>query len=236
MLQRLSPACAALLLLGACAVFPRFKPVSDVDMGRLAPGQLGPLQRARLQAAAAEDDVARAELRLQDAALMAELAAAGRTATWAELQLARALQHVAASSSDPAEAARAGELRVLAVLHDRSTQAHAAYARRLIEARRTQLDAARELVQVREAEIERARLLALSLANLPEASAYDPAPFDARVAAARRRYRRALDGAARAGREADGVQGACEALDAQYLARLGADRARRVPAGAVADR
>src|SRR5512142_1120991 len=73
--------------------------------------------------------VVRAELRLQDAALMAELAAAGRTAIRAELQLARVHQHAAASSNDPAEAARAGELWVRAVLHDRSTQAHAAYAR-----------------------------------------------------------------------------------------------------------
>lgn len=240
MLHRLSPPIAALLLLGACAVFPRFKPVSEMDMGRLAPGQLGPLQRARLQAASAEDEVARATLRLQDAALMVELGAAGRTATRGELQLARARQRAAASTNDPAELARAGELWVLAVLHDRSTQAHAAHALRLVEARRAELDAAGALVQLRAAEIDRAALQALLAASIPEASAYDPAAFEARVAAARQRYRRALDVAARAGREADGVQDACNALDGQYQARLRAGRDRAVPpgtiSGALADR
>lgn len=240
MLHRLSPPIAALLLLGACAVFPRFKPVSELDMGRLAPGQLGPLQRARLQAALAEDEVARAKLRLQDAALMVELGAAGRTTTRGELQLARARQRAAASTNDPAELAHAGELWVLAVLHDRSTQAHAAYARRLIEARRTQLDAAGELLQLRSAEIDRATLQALLAASVPEASAYDPATFESRVAAARHRYRRALDAADRAGREADGVEDACNALDEQYQARLRAGPDHGMSPGtmpaAVADR
>lgn len=226
MLRRLSLASlAAVLAVSGCALFqhgrnPKFEPVSDADVGRLAPGQMGPIDAARGQVFAARDAQSRTKLRLEESRHEAELAQAEQTAARADIERARAEQDAAASSNDPAGKARAQEAAVEAELHRRATQAHAAYAQRLLTARQAEVEAAGELIKVREAELERAKLNALAQARVPAAAKYPRAPFDAHVADAERDYQRRRAGAADALDRAEQTRNAWAALDQQYQVRL----------------
>ena len=231
MLRRLSLASiAAVLAVSGCALFhhghPEFKPVSDADVGRLAPRQMAPIDAARGQVFAAHDASSRTKLRLEEARHEAELAQAEQTAARADTERARAEQDAAASSNAPPVKTRAQEAAVDAELHRRAAQAHAAYAQRLLRARQTEVEAADEMVKVREAELERAKLTALSQAGIPAATKYDPAPFDAHVADAQRDYQRARARASDALHQAEQTRNAWAALSQQYLARLQSAPAR----------
>jgi len=215
----------AVLALSSCALFqhgrgPRFKPVSDVDFGRLNTSQMGPVDAARGQLFAARDAQARTTLRFEEAKHEAQLAQAEGTAAQADAQRAQAEQEAAASSNAPDVKARAQEGAIQAELHGRAAQAHAAYAQKLLAARQAEVDAAGEMVKVREAELERAKLTALSQAGIPAAAKYDAATFDARVADAQRNYHQARARVDEAMHQAEQVQGAWVALNDQYQSRL----------------
>jgi hypothetical protein len=219
------PLLLAVLATCSCALFqrnqgPRFKPVSDVDFGRLTPGQMGPVDAARGQAFAARDAQARATLRLEEAKHEAEFAQAEGTAGQADTQRAQAELDAAASSNAPDVKARAQEAAIEAELHRRAAQAHAAYAQKLMTARQAEMDAAAGMVKVRDAELERAKLTALSQARIPAATKYSPATFDAKVADAQRGYQQARARADDALAQAEQVRGAWVALNDQYQSRL----------------
>lgn len=215
----------AVLALCSCSLFqrnrgPGFEPVSDADFGRLTASQMGPVETARRQLFADRDARARTTLRLEEAKHEAELAQADGTAARADTQRAQAEQAAAASSNAPDLKARAEEAAIQAELHRRAAQAHAAYAQKLLAARQAEVDAADNLVKVREAELERAKLMALSQARIPAAAKYHPATFDARIADAQRGYQHARARADDALQQAGQVHGAWVALNGQYQARL----------------
>jgi hypothetical protein len=159
-------------------------------------------------------------LRLEEAKHEGDLAQAEETAARADSERARAEQDAAATSNAPTAKAQAQEAAADAELHRRAAQAHEAYAQRLLASRQAEMDAAGELVKVREAELERAKLTALSQAGVPAATKYDPAPFDAYVADAQRDYQRARAKASDALHQADETHNAWVALNQQYQARL----------------
>jgi hypothetical protein len=226
MLRLLSRASlAAALIVSACAMFrgggnPKFTPVSDADYGRLAPGQMAPVDAARGQTFAARDAAARAKLRLEEAQHESELAQAEQTAARADTEHARAEQDAAASSKAPDVLARAQESAVRAELHRRAAQAHAAYAQKLMAARQAEADAADDQVKVRDAELDRSKLTALSQAGIPAATKYSPASFDARVAEAQRKYQEAKARADDAVHQANQTHNDWMALNDQYRQRL----------------
>jgi hypothetical protein len=219
----------AILAVSGCSLFqhhgPEYKPVSDADFGRLAPGQMAPVDTARGQLFAARDADSRAKLRLEEARHEAELGQAEQTAARADIERAHAEQQAAAVSNDPTVKARAQETAAQAELHRRAAQAHAAYAQKLLAAREAEVDAAQEMIKVREAELERAKLTALSQAGIPAATKYDPVSFDAHVAEAQRDYQQSRAKATAALHEADQTHNAWVALNQQYEARLQSARA-----------
>jgi len=215
---------AATLLGGGCSMVrghrAEFKPVSEADYGRLKAGQLGPVDGARAAAAAARDEVARAKLRLQQAEDEIALARADQTAARAATQRADAQVSAANDSNDPTAKAQAQEASAEAVLHSRSAQAHMAYAQRLTEARQAEVDAAEQLVKVRDAQLEKSRLTALTEAGLPAASKYNAASFDARVSGEQQRYSQRRADADQRMHVAMQNENAWRTLHAQYQARV----------------
>lgn len=215
---------SATLLAGACSMVgghrAEFKPVSDTDYGRLGPSQLGPVDQARTAAAAARDDVARAKLRLQQAQNEIALARADQTAARAAVQRAQAQASAATGSNDPNAKAQAQEAAAQAELQTRSAQAHMAYAQRLAEARQAEVDAGDQQVALREAELEKSKLTALTQAGIPAATKYNPATFDARVAGAQQEFSQRRAEADERMHAAMQNENAWRTLHAQYQARV----------------
>ena len=215
---------ASVLAVTSCALFhgsgPKFQPVSDADYGRLAAGQMAPVDAARRQVTAARDASARARLRLEEAEHEAQLAQADQTAARADSERSLAEQGAASSSKAPDVVAQAQEAAARAELRRRAAQAHAAYAQRLVGARQAEVEAADDQVAVREAELDRAKLTALSQADIPAATKYNPASFDARVADAQKRYQEARAKANDSLHQADQTHSAWLALNDQYQQRL----------------
>jgi hypothetical protein len=213
---------ACLASTSGCAMFhrgPAFKPVSDADFGRLTPAQMGPVDAARSDLFSAHDAVARAKLRAQEAEQETERARADQTAARAELQRAGAELDAAQDSADLAAKTRAQELDATARLRSEEARAHAAFAQRQVDAREADVDAADAHVKVAEAQLERSKLTALRQAGLGAASKYDPATFDARVAAAEKDYQEARARANDAGRKSDSARLTWSGLAQQYQAR-----------------
>lgn len=233
-MSRLSLALAVFLVAG-CSMIHRnraeFKPVSEADFGRLQPNQLGPVDQARSAVFGAHDEVSRAKLRLQQAENEVEMARADQTAARAVQQRAQAQQDAAKNSNDPSAKAQSQEAAAAAELQARSAQGHMAYAQKLVAARQAEVDAADRHVAVREAELERARLTALTEAGVPAATKYNPATFDARVAGAQQEYAQRKADADQRLSEAQQNENAWRALHAQYQARM-QGQARSLGAGA----
>jgi hypothetical protein len=214
----------ASLLAGGCSMIrgkhAQFKPVSEPDYGRLQPNQLAPVDAARAAVSSANDEVARAKLRLEQASNDVEMARADLTAAQAATQRAQAQGDAAASSNDPNAKARAQEAAAEAELQTRSAKAHLAYGQRLVEARQAEIDTAEKEVALRQAELDKAKLTALSQARIPAASKYDPATFDARVAGAQKDYSEQRAEADRRMHAAKQAENAWRTLHAQYQARI----------------
>lgn len=215
---------AASLLASGCSMFQdkkaEFRPVSEADFGRLAPDQLGPVEGAREQVFAARDEASRAKLRLQQAENEAELARADQAMVQAAMQRAKAEQNVARKSNAPEAKAKAQEAAAQAELQARSARAHLSYANKLGAARQAELDAAEALVKVREAELEQAKLDALSQAGIPAATKYDPSLFAARVAELRKEHLEAESEAKVRMGEAKQGENTWRTLHAQYQERV----------------
>src|SRR6266536_4484699 len=84
--------------------------VSDADLGRLSPQQMGPINQARQVAMTARDELARAQLRQQQVQNEEGQARADRTAADADAQRAAAEQKAANEGREPAALQRAQQL------------------------------------------------------------------------------------------------------------------------------
>jgi colicin import membrane protein len=205
----IAPACRS------SAPRPAAKPVvtvSPADLGRLAPEQMGPVRTARGEVDAAQDAVARARLRLQDARQEEAYARADGAQAEADHQRGAAQLRTAREAGDGRLAARATDLVDAAALRGQAAGARLEYARRLVAAREAGVRAAEAHVSRAQWELERAKLAALRQAGIPAASKYDPAPLD----------RRAFDAA----RADEGAQARARALDRD--ATLAFDRWRQL--------
>ena len=195
----------------ACRSAPRTPPppapvatVSDADLGRLAPEQMGPVQAGRAALGEARDAVARAQLRLQDSRHEEGWANAERAQAEGDRLRAAAELSAAREAGDARKASIATERADAAALRTQAADARLQYGRSLVAAREAEVNAAEARVRRAEWEVERSKLVALREAQVPAATKYDPAPLDRRIAevaraeeAARARARD-LGGAARA--------------------------------------
>jgi colicin import membrane protein len=176
--------CAAAAL--GCSSPQRAKPqpttVSAADVGRLSPEQMGAVQSARSDVDAARDALDRARLRLQDARHEEWYARADRTQADADRQRGEAQLRAAQEAGDGRAAGRAQELVAAAALRAQAADARLEYARRLIAARQSGVDAYQARVARAEWDVERAKLAALREAQIPAASKYDAASLDRRGA------------------------------------------------------
>jgi chromosome segregation ATPase len=196
--------------------------VSDADFGRLAPGQMAPVDQARQFLASAKDEQGRAKLRQQDTMHEADLAKADQAAAASDAQRAEAQAKIANDSREPALLEQARQLREQAQQHKSAADAHADYAKRLAEARQASVKAADQQVALGEAKVEWAKLQALQQANIPAAGKYDAGQFQTRVNEAQKSFDVALQKARELEGQATASQQRWEELQKQIQARGGA--------------
>ena len=166
--------------------------VPDADLGRLAQGQMGPVEEARQFLGSARDEQARAKLHLQEVQHENELATADAQSAKADADRAGVQAKVANDSRDPGQLEQARVMRLQADAKKRAAEARADYAKKMAAARQASLAAADQQVALGEARLERGKLIALQQANVPAAGKYDMAKFDARVANAQKSFDQAL--------------------------------------------
>jgi len=188
---------AALALLAACAGMGGSKGTSeatvpDADLGRLAQGQMGPVDEARQFLGSARNEQARAKLHVQEVQNEGKLATADAQSAKADADRAAVQAKVANESRDPGQLEQARVMKQSADAKKRAADARADYAKKLTAARQTSLSAADQQVALGEARLERAKLAALQQANVPAAGKYDMAKFDGRVSAAQKSFDQAL--------------------------------------------
>jgi hypothetical protein len=163
---------------------PPIATVTDADLGRLAPEQMGPIQAARATLDEARDAVARARLRLQNSRHEQEWANAEKVAAEGDRLLAAAEQSTARETGDQRQSELASERSDAAALRGQAAAARLDYAAKLLQAREAEVRTAEARVRRAEWEVERGKLTALQRAGLPAASKYDPAPIERRIAEA----------------------------------------------------
>ncbi|BDG03752.1 hypothetical protein [Anaeromyxobacter oryzae] len=221
--MKIGIACAPLALAAALACMGggshRPETVAETDFGRLSPAEMQPVNAARTESDAARDGVARADLHLQEAQHEADYAKAEQTAVRADQERAAAAAKAAKESGDPGDTARAQELASTAQLHQQAAEAHAAYANQLVQARQAGVAAAKAEQARAEAALERAKLTALEQAQIPAATKYDPARFDATVAQRTREAAEARTRASQADHAALQALGTWQTLQQRWQAR-----------------
>ncbi len=158
--------------------------VSDADLGRLSPDQMGPVQASRATLDEARDAVARARLRLQDSRHEQEWANAEKVAAESDRLRAAAELSAAKEAGDQRLSGLASERAEAAALRSQAAAARLDYAAKLAQARDAEVRTGEARVRRAEWEVERAKLIALRQAGLPAASKYDPAPIERRIAEA----------------------------------------------------
>jgi hypothetical protein len=166
--------------------------VPDADLGRLAQGQMGPVDEARQFLGSARDEQARAKLHVQDVQHEAELAQADAQSAKADADRAEVQAKVANDSRDPGQLEQARVMKQQSEARKRAADAHADYGKKMVAARQASLAAADQQVALGEARLERAKLIALQQANVPAAGKYDIAKFNASVANAQKNFDQAL--------------------------------------------
>ena len=182
---------AALVALVACAhgrSREAAPTIADADLGRLAPEQMGAIERERQAVATARDELARARLRQQETQREVGLAKADGTAANAEAQRAAAEANVANQSREAAALQRAQQLQQTAALRKQAADAHLDWANKLAETRAAQVSVAEQQVALAQAQLELAKLRSLQASSIPAASKYDPNKFEERVRQARQAY------------------------------------------------
>lgn len=196
--------------------------LSEADVGRLRPEQMGQVQQARQFQARADDERSRASLRLQQAQHEVELAKADQEEASAEAKRADAQSKIANDSREPAQIERARSMEDQARLHARTADAHLDYANKLVEARRADVDAADKQVQLAKERVESAQLQAMRRANIPAATKYDAGAFQTRVNEAQRSYDEAKRNAQQLGDQTTAAQQQWQILMRQLQAKRAA--------------
>lgn len=199
--------------------------VSDADFGRLQAGQTGPVDQARLFRDSALDEQARAKLRLQEGKNEEQLAKADREAAAAQANRAEAAQKAATESREPAALEQARVLKEQAAAMKRAADAHGAYAKKMMEARQTAVDAAAKQVSLADAKLELAKVQALQQASVPAASKYDLTKFQANLDKAQKDFDQALQKTRQQESQAQAAHQALQDADRQV-------QAQAVPLGA----
>jgi hypothetical protein len=218
----------ALALLAGCATGEGAKSggtaVSDADFGRLGPGRTGAVNQARQFLASAQDEEARAKLRLQEGQHEGELSKVDEDTAKAAVERSQAHAKMANESRDPAELERSRTLKQQADAAQRAAKAHEDYAKKAVAARQAAVDAAHKQVELGNARVELAKLQALQQGQVPAAGKYDMAKFQQRVDKAQKDFDAALQKTRDQELQATAAQRAYE--DAQQQAQ-----AQTVPLG-----
>jgi chromosome segregation ATPase len=166
---------------GAATSEARSSTVSDADVGRLGPEQVGPVDQARQELAGARNALSRTSLRLQQAQNEEGIAKAEQQAAEADQKLADAQQKVANDSRVPDALEKARQLQGQANANKQRADLHAEYARKLVEQRKAEAQAAEQQVKVAEARVEWSKLQALEQVQNPASTKYDAGRFQTAV-------------------------------------------------------
>ncbi len=193
--------------------------VSDADMGRLAPGQMGPVDQARQFQASARDEQARAKLRLDQAERLVAVAQADQQAVKADEDRAEAQSKIANANREPAQLEKARQMKEAATLHRSTAEAHIDYVNKLVEARKGSMEAADKQVALGDARLEWSKVQALRDANVPAYTKYDQAKFQNQVTSTQKSFDEALQKARTLDAQAASSQRRYEDLDRQMQAR-----------------
>lgn len=162
--------------------------VSEADVGRLGPEQVGPVDQARQSLASARDALSRTSLRLQQAQNEEGTAKAEQQAAAADQKVADAQQKVADDSREPQALERARRLQEQAKANKQLADLHADYAGKLVELRKAETRAAEQQVEVAEARVEWSKLQALEQVQNPASTKYDAGRFQTAVNEAQGRF------------------------------------------------
>jgi hypothetical protein len=165
--------------------------VADADFAQLQASQLGPVDQARQDMMRANDEQARAQLRLREAQHEDQLATADEKSAQAAAEQARTRHQIATETRDQAKLEQAEAMGEQVGLQQRAADAHADYAKKLIDARQASADAADKKAALAESNLEVAKLRALRSANVPTAGKYDMVAFEQRVQKAQAAYQSA---------------------------------------------
>ncbi|BDG09538.1 hypothetical protein [Anaeromyxobacter paludicola] len=212
------------LLAGACAGSRGERggdTVSEADYGRLQPNQTQQVDDARQQQLQAQDELARAKLRMTDVQHEQDLAKADQTAADADMKRAQAETKIAGDSNDPGQKQRGQELTQTATLHKNAADAHLDYAKSLVEARQAEVDAAQKRVDLMAARVNHAKLQAMQQSQIPAAGKYDAAAITNKVTKAENDYTQAMQKARDLDTQATAAQGRWQDLNRQLQARMG---------------
>jgi hypothetical protein len=162
--------------------------VADTDLAQLQAAQMHPVDQARQDVLRASDEQARAQLRLREAAHEDQLAAADAKSAQAATEQARTRAQIASETRDQGKLEQARVLMEQAGLQQRAAEAHADYAKKLIDARRASAQAADERASLTEAQLDLAKVQALRSANVQTTGKYDLTAFEQRVQKAQADY------------------------------------------------
>ena len=165
--------------------------IAETDFAQVPAAQMGPVDQARQSVARANDEQARAQLRLKEAQQEDQLAAADQKSAKAAMDQAKTKAQIAGETRDPSKIELAGRLSEQAGMQQRAADARSDYAKKLIDARQTSVAAADKKTALQEAKLEVAKLEALRGVNSQAAGKYDMAGFQQRVQKAQGEYQAA---------------------------------------------
>jgi hypothetical protein len=190
--------------------------VAETDFARLSPAQMQPVDAARSKQMAAQDDLARAQLRSKNADHEIEVAQAEQSSADADVKKAEADTKVANDTRDPAALARAAKERSNANLRTQVVQAHLDYAQKQKAAADADVKAAQARVETAAARTDQAKLTALQDAHNPAAQKYSTEGFAQNVTDSENRQSQAEQDALQKRRQAVSAERDWNELQSQY--------------------
>jgi len=177
---------AALAVAGACAHgSSRSDTVSDEVLARVPPNQMGSVDQARMDVNKAKDNLARENLRMNQAKKYVDVA--NNEVKIAEEQINRdkAAQDAANYARNDQAAAQSQSASGLARQRQQVAQAHVKAANELVTYAQSRVDAAQKAIDLANARLEQAKFKAVQASGDPAANNIDGAAIAKRVEDAR---------------------------------------------------
>jgi hypothetical protein len=164
--------------------------VSEADIGRLEPGQMGPVNQARQEWANSRDNYSRSHWRLKEAQTESRVAKDEQQQAALHVQAAGTEQKAALDSS-PSAQEKAGQLQEQASAKKQVADARLDYTNKLVSQRNAEMQAAYQRLAVADKRLNWSKLQALEQAQNPAAMKYDSGRFQTAVNDSQREFDKA---------------------------------------------